>query len=139
VPLLQSQRDIGGVSTNGLTAKRKRLLASVLGAGLALWLLLFPPQWFLNLTLPIDGDDLVIAGSDLVDRYECRGCHRIDGRGGDQAPDLDGVTRRRSQEMIQSWLRSPRSIRPDTPMPSFRLSDDRIDAIIAYLSELDAK
>jgi cytochrome c2 len=139
VPLLQARRDIGGVSTRGLTAKRKRLLASLLGAGLVLWLLLFPPRWFLDLTMPIDEGDLVKAGSDMVERYECRECHRIGGRGDVQAPDLGGVTMRLGEDMIRSWLRSPRSIRPDTPMPSFRLSDGRIDAIIAYLGELDAK
>jgi hypothetical protein len=133
--LLQARRDSRGVRIIG---KHKRLLAGLLGAGLAFWLLLFPPQWFLNLIMPIGGDDLVMVGSDLVERYDCRACHRIGGWGDAQAPDLGGVTRRLSDEMIQSWLRSPRSIRPDTPMPSFRLSDSRIDAIIAYLSTLDA-
>jgi len=136
---LQARRDSRGVSLRGITGIHKRVLAGFLAAGLVLWLLFFPPRWFLNLTMPVGGSDPVSAGSDLVERYDCRGCHRIDGWGDAQAPDLSGVTRRLGKEKIRSWLQSPRSIRPDTPMPNFRLSDGRIDAIIAYLIALDAQ
>ena len=52
-------------------------------------------------------------------------------------PNLKGVTGRLDAVSLRQWLRQPRSIKWDTPMPDFRLSDPEIEAIVSYLQHLD--
>ncbi|MFQ5420897.1 MAG: c-type cytochrome [Anaerolineae bacterium] len=120
--------------------RQKRFRYSVfLGLVAALWLLIAPPRWWLNLTKPVDLSDPAASGRCLVVQYDCRSCHRIDGRGAALAPDLAGVTGRLNEASLQKRLRNPRSGRKETPMPNFRLSDGEIEAIISYLREVDAQ
>ena len=84
-------------------------------------------------------------GKTLFLHRSCSGCHRI-GMGKAAGPDLMGVTARRSEEWLRAWLKSPDTmIKSDSTakqlyvenhmikMPNVRLSDEEIDAIIAYL------
>lgn len=108
-----------------------------MAAVVILWLLAAPPRWWLNLTKPVDLIDPVKAGEGLVEKYNCRSCHRIDGWGQTLAPDLSGVTGQLDTVSIRLLLRNPLAIKPNTPMPNFRLSDEEIEAIIAYLQAID--
>lgn len=103
---------------------------------LAAWLLAAPPRWWLNLTKPVDLARPVASGAALVDAYNCRRCHRLDGWGAIAAADLDDVIERLDAEALRLWLRDPKQVRPDTAMPNLRLSDPEIAAIVAYLSDL---
>ncbi len=63
----------------------------------------------------------VLAGF-LHFRSHCLSCHTINGEGGKKAPELNypmSITEYLSDEMIQKWMLSPRSIRFNTTMPSF--------------------
>lgn len=102
-----------------------------------IWLWLFPPRWWLNVTKPVDLTDPVGAGMTLVEKYECRLCHVIGEEGISKGPILAGVTDRLDAVSLRLWLRNPRAIKWDTAMPNFRLSDGEIEAIVAYLSALD--
>lgn len=113
--------------------------AALLSVAFSSWLLIVPPRWWLNLTKPVDLSNPVQAGRALVEKYNCRSCHRIDGWGQALAPDLYGVTRRRDANSIRVWLRNPPGIKPNTPMPNFRLSDSEIEAIVVYLQDLDTR
>lgn len=76
----------------------------------------------------------------LVGDYDCRGCHQIGGEGAIKAPGLTGITQRVEDPILVSlrlWLRNPKAIERNTAMPNFNLSDSEIDAILAYLAELD--
>jgi mono/diheme cytochrome c family protein len=116
----------------------KRLLVPILVLiAVALWLALAPPRWWLNLTKPVDLSDPAATGERLVEQYDCRGCHRIDGRGSLKAPDLAGVAERLDRVSIRQWLRDPGAIKGDTAMPNFRLSDSEIEAMVAYLTSSD--
>lgn len=106
---------------------------------LGLWLLLAAPRWWLNLTKPVDLSNPVQAGARVVEKYDCRGCHRIDGRGALKAPDLAGVTERLDEVSLRLWLRAPRAVKGGTAMPNFHLSDAEIEAIVAYLETLDTR
>ncbi|MFO3797101.1 MAG: c-type cytochrome [Anaerolineales bacterium] len=95
---------------------------------------LFPPRWYLNLTKRVEVSPQV--GAALVEKYGCRKCHIIEGRGALKAPDLDEAAKRESTEVLYRWLANPRSMRANTAMPNFHLSDSEIEAIIAYLQSI---
>ncbi|MFN3742909.1 MAG: c-type cytochrome [Anaerolineales bacterium] len=96
--------------------------------------LILRPRWYLNLTKRVEVSPQV--GAALVEKYGCRKCHIVEGRGALKAPNLDEVAKRESTETLYRWLANPRSMRANTPMPNFHLSDSEIEAIIAYLRSL---
>lgn len=110
------------------------LAGIVLVAG---WFWLFPPRWWLNTIKPVDLTDPVGAGQGIVESYDCRQCHLIAGEGKALGPNLKGVTGRLDTVSLRQWLRDPRSIKWNTAMPSFHLSDPEIEAIASYLQHLD--
>lgn len=114
--------------------KRKAILIPViLLVAIVAWLLIAPPRWWLNLTKPIDLTDPIGAGAKLIDQYNCRSCHQIDGEGALKAPDLTGVAQRLDEVTLRTWLENPQAIKGNTAMPNFRLSDSEIAALLAYL------
>jgi len=104
---------------------------------LALWLLVTPPRWWLNVTKRVDLTDPVATGQTLVLEYNCRRCHQVDGSGAMLAGNLMGVTDRMSNEAIADLLRDPDSARPNTSKPNLRISDSQIEAITVYLRSID--
>ncbi|MGZ4812078.1 MAG: hypothetical protein ACXVZI_04865 [Terriglobales bacterium] len=48
-------------------------------------------------------------------------------------PDLKEVREKLNKNWIPVWLKKPTDFRPNTKMPNFRLNDDQIKAISAYL------
>jgi ubiquinol-cytochrome c reductase cytochrome b subunit len=72
-------------------------------------------------------------------RY-CVGCHRIDGDGGKDGPELShaGTKEGKPQDVatIRTWIEDPEAINPLADMPSFgnRLTPEQLDAISAYLA-----
>lgn len=119
------------------TRSRLILLSLLVAAAVAIWLWLFPPRWWLNAVKPVDLTHPVATGMALIEKYECRRCHFIDQAGMSVAPTLKGVSRRLDSVSLRLWLRDPSSIKWNTTMPNFRLSDSEIEAIVAYLTELD--
>ena len=103
---------------------------------IAAWFLLAPPRFILNLTKPVNTTDLVAAGADLVEEYQCTSCHQIQQQGRPFGPALDGVTNRLGAEELHLWLAAPEKVKPGTTMPNLNLSDPEIDAIVAYLDSL---
>ena len=98
-----------------------------------------PPRVWLNMTKSVEPSSQV--GADRVEGYECRRCHRIGGTGGLKGPNLQGITRAvgdPANVSLRLWLRDPGGVKPNTAMPNFHLSDTEIEAILAYLAELDA-
>lgn len=72
------------------------------------------------------------SAEDLIKRLGCRGCHSLDGKGGDRGPAWDGVGQRLSPEAIKKQIISPRGL-----MPNFaHLKPEEHDALVQYLSEL---
>ncbi len=106
---------------------------------LTLWLRMSPPRFWVNMTKR--GEPTAAVGEQLVEKYGCRNCHRIGGVGALTGPELDAVVQRDKEVdpahvTLRLWLRNPRAIRPNTPMPNFHLSDTEIDAIILYLESV---
>jgi mono/diheme cytochrome c family protein len=122
-----------------MSPKRIIILIGIAILLLVAWLSLAPPRIWLNTTKAVEPTAAV--GAQLVEQYECRSCHKIAGEGALKAPSLDGITLRSDdpvQVTLRLWLRDPRAVKGDTAMPNFRLSDSEIEALLAYLSEVDA-
>lgn len=121
-----------------MTPKRIVILAGIFVVLLVAWFVLTPPRFWLNMTKAVE--PTAATGAQLVEKYECRNCHRIAGQGALKAPSLDGITLRSDDPVhvtLRLWLRDPRAVKGDTAMPNFRLSDSEIEAILAYLIEID--
>ena len=96
-----------------------------------------PPRFWLNLTKRVDLSDPVAAGQTLVDKYDCRSCHQIDGEGRPFGPSVDSVTHKLDPQTLEGWLRDPKSVDKYASMPNPKLSDSEIVAVIAYLKFID--
>jgi len=118
---------------------RSRIVLVLVAATAAIvaWFWLSPPRWWLNYLKPVDLANPVSAGKSIVAEYGCRECHIIGVEGKAKGPSLKGVTIRLDPVSLRLWLRDPRSIKWNTPMPNFQLSDPEIEAISSYLNELD--
>jgi len=91
----------------------------------------------------------VEKGKKLFQERGCLACHTI-GKGKLTGPDLAGVTKRRDEEWLKKWLKSPDTmIMSDpvakqllqeymVPMPNQGLSDQEIDVLIDYFQYEDS-
>lgn len=89
-----------------------------------------------------DGDPdraRLAAGRRVYRELKCQTCHRIDGRGEIKAPDLSGVGLRLQEPYLRNWLRNPPAFIPDIAMPPVTVTDEKFDALVAYLMSLDAQ
>ncbi|HKN00349.1 MAG TPA: cytochrome c oxidase subunit II [Candidatus Binataceae bacterium] len=87
-------------------------------------------------------------GAQLVKDETCLNCHAISGLPGNKriGPDLTHIAGRRiiaagatenTPENLYRWLKDPASIKPESHMPNFLLSDDNAHALVAYLETLN--
>lgn len=77
-------------------------------------------------------------GRVLMERNGCFSCHSVDGFGGRVGPELNGVGKRKTDEELFRWIKSPWSIKPGTKMPQYSLSDDAVLKIVSYLGTKDS-
>jgi mono/diheme cytochrome c family protein len=91
-------------------------------------------------------------GRELLAKLNCQGCHKVQGvpRPAMLGPDLTNVGTKVSREWIYKWLKEPRTVvdasgntvvngyetQGQSRMPQFRLTDQEITALSAYLSSL---
>lgn len=91
-----------------------------------------------------------MAGRELVDYYNCNGCHSLEGKPGairryyeeepDNAPPiLEGEGAKLQPEWFHNFLLQPVRLRPwlDVRMPTFGLSTLEADKIVGYFSTVD--
>ncbi|PYT56950.1 MAG: hypothetical protein DMG35_21180, partial [Acidobacteria bacterium] len=91
----------------------------------------------------------------LLAELNCQGCHKLPGveRPAMLGPDLSSIGTKVSREWIYKWLKEPRTIldkdgnvtvngyetEEEPRMPKFRLTEDELRALTAYLSVQNAK
>jgi mono/diheme cytochrome c family protein len=71
----------------------------------------------------------------LMSDLGCFSCHRINGRGGDMAPDLTWEGSSVQREWLIQFFRNPGTLRPALirRMPRFNLTDDEIKELTDYI------
>ncbi len=95
--------------------------------------------------LPVD-TVLAKRGQPLFTSRACVGCHSI-GQGPRVGPDLAGVTGKRDLDWLRRWIKNPTAMLAtdslakallaqynNVPMPTMRLDDDEVEAVIHYIA-----
>jgi cytochrome c2 len=95
-------------------------------------------------------DKQVVAGRQLVARYNCTGCHVIENRGGDirrlyedrptlAPPILNGEGEKVQPNWLFGFVKAPVPIRPwlQVRMPTFGLTDAEANGFVEYFGGLD--
>jgi mono/diheme cytochrome c family protein len=75
-------------------------------------------------------------GKTLYTGQGCNSCHGEGGVGTPMAPGLAGLATKFSPQQIANIIRTPPSEMAAAGMPAFNLSDDQMEALIAYLQSL---
>jgi ubiquinol-cytochrome c reductase cytochrome b subunit len=77
----------------------------------------------------------VETASTVFARY-CVGCHKLDGDGGSDGPDLSHAGAKHDLDALRLWIIDPEAVNPEAEMPKFgrRLSATELSAIAAYLA-----
>lgn len=76
-------------------------------------------------------------GRELANSLGCKGCHKIEGKGGSVGPALDGVGKRLKDDQIRAKLVDPKTANPKSIMPSYKhLPQEDIKALTEYLEHL---
>jgi nitric oxide reductase subunit C len=82
-------------------------------------------------------DATVIAGKEVWHRNNCVNCHTLLGEGAYYAPDLTQITSHRGADYLREFLKDPSRFyseeRDGRLMPTLKLSDQDITAVIAFL------
>jgi cytochrome c oxidase subunit 2 len=92
-------------------------------------------------------DSIALAGEQVFMEQTCVNCHSISGTpaGATIGPDLTYVARRKelaggaikySTENLARWLNNPQEIKPGCKMPTFNLSEQQIEQLVAYFESL---
>lgn len=78
--------------------------------------------------------DEAAKGKLLYQKYNCTACHQLYGLGGYMGPDLTNFmsTKGKGELIARAFLKSGTQ-----KMPNFNLSDDEINALVAYLNYVD--
>lgn len=71
----------------------------------------------------------------LMDDMQCFSCHRINGRGGDMAPDLTWEGSAVDRQWLVSFLKNPNTLRPALirRMPKFNMTDAETAMLADYI------
>lgn len=87
-------------------------------------------------------EGLIVEGQALFVAKGCLTCHRfppLEGERRDyfvgfmeEAPRLADY--QNDPTFLRAWLRDPSAVRPGTPMPNLKLSEEEITALIAFLN-----
>jgi mono/diheme cytochrome c family protein len=75
------------------------------------------------------------AAGKLMEDLNCYSCHRINGRGGDMAPDLTWEGSSVQRKWLDDFLKNPNTLRPALlrRMPKFNLSDSERAMLTDYI------
>lgn len=100
-----------------------------------------------NQPAPTPSGDTAAEGFALFQKMSCVSCHAIKGTSarGSAAPDLTHFASRlqlgagiadNTPENLRRWLADPHKVKPGVLMPDFKLTDEQITQLAAYLETL---
>jgi cytochrome c oxidase subunit II len=104
-------------------------------------------RWVREQREPANQDEKQAKGRHVFESTACLNCHAIGGTNGTGrfGPDLTHLMSRRtiaagaaenSAENLRRWIQNPDSIKPGSLMPTMKLSDAELDALVRYLETL---
>ncbi len=80
---------------------------------------------------------MVSRGAALINEKACLGCHVVGNMGGTVGPSLNDVVGRQCARLVRQKLIDPTFNNRNSMMPNFGLTQEQIDAVIAYLATLN--
>jgi cytochrome c2 len=87
--------------------------------------------------LPAVGVDWKKANTDngraLFGELRCVSCHAVNGRGGTMGPELTRIGDKVRRDWLFSYLKDPHREQPSTAMLQYRLTDDQLRDLTAFL------
>jgi mono/diheme cytochrome c family protein len=86
-----------------------------------------------TLTTPEAGAATVARGRAVYVAQRCRVCHSINGEGNARSP-LDGVSSRLTEKEIRLWIVAPQEMNPAVAKRGYQLSEEDLNALVAYLA-----
>ena len=97
---------------------------------------------------PEPTSELATRGREVFTRQSCVGCHAIRGvaEEGEVGPDLTHLASRTqiaagtlplTAENLRAWIANAQAIKPGAQMPPQELTSEELDALVAYLLELE--
>jgi len=104
-----------------------------------------------KITYNLVEDKTVFEGYDLINKYNCQGCHIIDGFGGQisevigsleySPPNLNTQGSKTQPEWLFEFFNNPSIIRPNlqVKMPSFDFTDSQWNSIIKAFQHMDQR
>jgi cytochrome c oxidase subunit 2 len=107
-------------------------------------------DWVADQARPADEprDRAAQRGRDVLEASSCAGCHTVRGTSaqGDQGPDLTHLASRRTigagvapltRATLADFITNAQDAKPGAAMPPTELTPDQVDAVVAYLMELE--
>jgi len=88
---------------------------------------------------PATDPEVIARGKTLVAEKACLGCHVIGRSGGRVGPTLNGVVKRRDADYVRRKIEDPTFDNETSMMPNFGLTEQQVEAIVAYLATLDGR
>ena len=77
--------------------------------------------------------NVVEQGATRFREARCISCHAINGKGGYIATDLGKVASKVSPAWLYNYIRNPKLLQPGVMMPRFRLKDEELLGVVAYM------
>ncbi len=82
----------------------------------------------------VEGAPILSRGRAALADRSCAGCHEIPGYSlPDFPPQLDGLAAKVTPGWVRAWLRDPAALNSVHRMPTFTLSDEKREALVAFL------
>ncbi|OGC93670.1 MAG: hypothetical protein A2W25_06110 [candidate division Zixibacteria bacterium RBG_16_53_22] len=86
-------------------------------------------------TLKMDRFDekMIELGEVRFREARCISCHTIDERGGHLASELGHIGSKVSRQWLYNFLKNPRAMQSEIPMPRYGFSENELEAVTAYM------
>ncbi|HLF46836.1 MAG TPA: cytochrome c [Chitinophagaceae bacterium] len=114
-----------------MLSEKKKILTAVI---LVIAFLFYSGHLYLS--LPVKGKSVneeTGLGKSVWQQYNCNACHQVYGLGGFLGPDLTNTFSRRGPDYISAFVQSGTGA-----MPGFQLNRQEMNALLAYLQNIDA-
>ncbi len=76
---------------------------------------------------------MIDVGSTRFKEARCISCHTVNGKGGYVANELGKVASKDNNKWLYNYIKNPKHISPDVAMPRFRLKENELTGMVAYI------